>query len=581
MDYLFTPAAERVLQHAAGWIDPAQSTELDTRSLLLGLLTETECRAAHLMAQHCVSMQEICGKWGILKRSNFTPKVIAPPFRLEDDLNHALREVYQFALEFERSPILATEHLLLAILYSDSESAQWLTERGLNRQSLEADIRAQNGYVNVPLEIDLDEEEECKKGEGGRGKGEEELDCKLDIANFKLQIEQDQLTVNNDQQSTTNDPRNPHSSFPLPPSSALRILDAAANRAREGLRVIEDFLRFVLDDRFLTATTKQLRHDLVTEIKKIPAADLLASRETQADVGTGLTSAAEAVRGDTADVLAANFGRLEESLRSLEEYGKLIDPAMAAGFKQIRYRIYTLERAVEITRQSAGRLAEAKLYVLIDGRGSLDEFRDFASALISAGVHVLQLRDKKLDDRELLERARALRELIRNACGAGVSPAQAAGTAAPQNHEVVIGQPLFIMNDRPDLALLSQADGVHLGQEELSVKDARTILGPQPLIGVSTHSIEQARQAVLDGANYIGVGPTFPSTTKEFANFPGLDLLRQVASEIRLPAFAIGGITLENLPEVVATGIGRVAVSSVITTANAPEDMVKYILGKV
>jgi thiamine-phosphate pyrophosphorylase len=326
----------------------------------------------------------------------------------------------------------------------------------------------------------------------------------------------------------------------------LRILDAAANRAREGLRVVEDFLRFVLDDRFLTETAKQLRHDLVAEIKKIPAADRLASRETQTDVGTGLTSAAEAVRDDAADVLAANFGRLGESLRSLEEYGKLIDPAMAAEIKQIRYRTYTLERAVGIARQSGQRLAGAKLYVLIDGRDSFEEFRNFAAALIAAGVHVLQLRDKRLDDRQLLERARALRELM-------------------------LGKPtLFIMNDRPDLAVLSQADGVHLGQEELSVKDARTILGPQPLVGVSTHTIAQARQAVLDGANYVGVGPTFPSTTKDFANFPGLNLLRQVAAEIRLPAFAIGGITLENLPEVLATGIGRVAVSGAIANAENP-----------
>ena len=101
---------------------------------------------------------------------------------------------------------------------------------------------------------------------------------------------------------------------------------------------------------------------------------------------------------------------------------------------------------------------------------------------------------------------------------------------------------LFIINDRPDLAALARADGVHVGQEELSVKDARSIVGPETLVGVSTHSIEQARQAVLDGANYIGVGPTFPSGTKQFEQFPGVELLRAVAAEIRLPAFAIGGI---------------------------------------
>jgi thiamine-phosphate pyrophosphorylase len=351
----------------------------------------------------------------------------------------------------------------------------------------------------------------------------------------------------------------PPSAFPLAPSSTplFRILDAAANRAREGLRVIEDYLRFVQDDRFLTQTAKQLRHDLAEAIGQIPPADLLASRETQADVGTQLTSSREASRADFAAVLAANFGRLQESLRSLEEYGKLVDPAAAGRFKQIRYRVYTLQRAVEIARQSIDRLAAARLYVLIDGRDSLGAFERLAAGLVSAGVHVLQLRDKNLDDRRLLERARKLRELTR-------------GTPT-----------LFIVNDRPDLAALSQADGVHLGQEELSVKDARTILGPRPLIGVSTHDIEQARRAVLDGANYLGVGPTFPSATKDFAAFPGLEFLRQVAAEIRLPAFAIGGITAENLAQVLVTGISRVAISGAVANAEEPTKVIRELLEKL
>jgi thiamine-phosphate pyrophosphorylase len=549
MNYLFTSAAERVLNHAAAWLDPADSLELDSRAILLGLLTETECRAAHLLAQHGVSMRDVCETWGISQKcSPPCEPESSLPNRFNRDLNFAMHQAYLFALEFERTPILATEHLLLALLCGDDKTTQWLIERGACRQSLEADIRQRNGYVDAPLDIEDVLEEGSEKGESITVMAEH-ANCNSVIANFPLHIEQ---TNSNDQRPTANDQR------PSPPSSALlRILDAAANRAREGLRAVEDYLRFVLDDRFLTAAAKQLRHDLVAEMKKIPTTDMLASRETQADVGTGLTAAAETVRADLADVPAANFGRLEESLRSLEEYGKLIDTAMAAAFKQIRYRIYTLERAVAITRQSADRLAAAKLYVLIDGRDSLDEFRDFTSSLIAAGVHILQLRDKQLDDRQLLARARLLRELTR-------------GTAT-----------LFIMNDRPDLAALSRADGVHLGQEELSVKDARTILGPQALIGVSAHTIEQARQAVLDGANYIGVGPTFPSTTKDFAAFPGLDLLRAVAAEIRLPAFAIGGITLENLPSVLATGITRVAVSGTISKSENPSCMVKDFVEKI
>jgi thiamine-phosphate pyrophosphorylase len=126
------------------------------------------------------------------------------------------------------------------------------------------------------------------------------------------------------------------------------------------------------------------------------------------------------------------------------------------------------------------------------------------------------------------------------------------------------------MNDRPDLARLAEADGVHVGQDELPVKEARRIVGPDALIGVSTHNLEQVRQAVLDGASYIGVGPTFPSGTKHFEEFPGLDFVRQATTETSLPAFVIGGVTLENVGTAVAAGARRVAVSQAICKADDP-----------
>jgi len=110
------------------------------------------------------------------------------------------------------------------------------------------------------------------------------------------------------------------------------------------------------------------------------------------------------------------------------------------------------------------------------------------------------------------------------------------------------------------------------------VKDARTIVGPDALVGVSTHSVDQARQAVLDGANYIGVGPVFSSATKHFDQFPGLELLRAVAGEIRLPAFAIGGISGANVAEVLAAGFTRIAVSSAVTTASDPAAAARELL---
>ncbi len=336
--------------------------------------------------------------------------------------------------------------------------------------------------------------------------------------------------------------------------STLRILDAAANRAREALRVLEDYLRFVLDDPFLTGRCKQLRHDLTEALARIPVGERLSARETQADVGTQLTTLSEAARVDAAAVLAANFARLQEALRSLEEFGKLIDPGAAARAKQLRYTSYTLHRAVETSRRSLERLGNASLYVLLDGRADARQFQHLAETLVMAGADVLQLRDKRLGDRDLLVRAQLLRTAT-------------AGTKT-----------LFIVNDRPDLAVLSDSDGVHVGQDELPVKDVRRIVGPKMFIGVSTHSIEQARQAVLDGADYLGVGPTFPSGTKQFKEFPGTALLRAVSAEVRLPSFAIGGINCANLAEVVEAGFARVAVGGAVVAASDPAAAVRELL---
>jgi thiamine-phosphate pyrophosphorylase len=204
------------------------------------------------------------------------------------------------------------------------------------------------------------------------------------------------------------------------------------------------------------------------------------------------------------------------------------------------------------------RLADAWLYVLIDGGGPIERFdeinyRQRVEGLVSAGVHLLQLRDKTLDDRTLMSRARLIRELTRRA------------------------NTLLVINDRADLAAACGADGVHLGQEDLPVHAARRIVGTQALLGVSTHSIEQARQAVLDGADYIGCGPTFPSSTKQFERLAGLDFLRQVAAEITLPAFAIGGITPENLPQVLEAGMIRVAMSGAVWQAENPGSIVSLV----
>ena len=545
----FTPATERALAEAAHWSRPADCDELQAPALLLGLLSESECRAALMLARRGIDAAAVRRRWPDLVRSPSGGPVAGEPGcggstvagpratsrRFSADLDASLAAACERLVDYPRPLVLATELLLLGLAAAEHEVAAWLREQGVDPAALEQEIHRLAGHRPGPLPWDEPPPPEVAASTGPPA---------------DRQILTEIAPQARPENGTEPAPE-------LPPGEqvrVLRVVDAAANRAREGLRAVEDYVRFVLDDRHLTEQLKRLRHDLTAQLARVPLARRLAARETQADVGTRLTTDSERRRHDTAGVLAANFTRLQEALRSLEEFGKLLDADLAAALEQLRYQTYTLQRAVEITQRSLRRLDRARLYVLIDGRKSPEEFAALAQSLVDAGVHVIQLRDKRLDDRRLLERARLLREVARST------------------------QTVFMMNDRPDLALLAGADGVHLGQEELSVKDARSVVGPDALVGVSTHSIRQARQAVLDGADYIGAGPTFPSGTKAFDAFPGVEFLRAVAGEIRLPAFAIGGIDRENLPEVLATGIGRVAVSRAVTAAPDPAAAARELL---
>ncbi len=515
----FTPGAERALAVAAGWISSDESDELGLPEVLLGLLSEPECRAALILARYEIDTASVRRRFPSLCEIPAAAQNRAP----SRALNHCLRMVEGLLVEYPQPLELATEHLLLALVVAESDVSRWLQERGLEVEALEAEIHRLAGHEPGPLPL-------------------EPLDLELDEPRSLAELRQ-----------------NPHRPTLIDPAagdelSVMRIIDAAANRAGEGLRVIEDYLRFHLDDRHLTRLAKQLRHDLTQVLNPYPSGSRHAARETRADVGASLSLPSEVERSDLSAVLVASFKRVEQSLRSLEEFSKTMSPQAAAELEQLRYRVYTLERATDITRLNLERLADAQLYVLIDGGKSTDAFQRLVVSLMTAGVAMVQLRDKQLADRELLARARILR-------------------GATQGSNT-----LFIMNDRPDLAVLSGADGVHVGQEELTVKDARRILGPHGLIGVSTHSLEQARAAVLDGADYLGVGPTFPSGTKPFTEFTGPELLRAVAEEISLPTFAIGGISAANLPQVLAAGCSRIAVSGTVVTATDPAAAARQLL---
>ena len=514
--------------------------------MLLGLLSESECRAAAALAACGIDEASVRDRWPGLARLETPfwgpelgdPDAANQPKEVRRLLSHfspevrgALAAIQHRLYQHSHALTLATEHVLLGLAASEGEVAQWLRARGIDPDALEAEIQHRSGFGPEPLPI------------------EPTSAAPLDVPETPTATEPPSAPPTCHQEVAP-DVTQP----PCERVHVMRVIDAAANRGLEGLRVVEDYVRFVLDDRHLTAHVKHLRHGLAAALATVSMPSRLAARETLSDVGTGLATPSEQSRQGLAQVVAANFARLQQALRSLEEFGKLLDPEMAEKVKQLRYQTYTLHRAVQITASSLERLQNARLYVLIDGAPSQDAFAQRVRPLIEAGVHMLQLRDKRLDDRALLARARLLRGLT-------------AGTGT-----------LCIMNDRPDLATLAGADGVHLGQEDLAVKQARLIVGPDALIGVSTHSIEQARQAVLEGANYLGVGPVFPSGTKHFEEFPGLGLLRAVAAEIRLPAFAIGGIDSQNVAQVRAAGFGRIAVSGAIQTAPDPAAAARQLL---
>lgn len=541
--YQFTPAAARAFAAAAAWTSGDDSADLEPPELLLGLLDEAESRAAEMLARRGVTLEQVRQRWPGLRpiasqraerAGHFSPTVC-----------DMLAGAEVLLADFPRPLVLATEHVLLGLVAARHELSQWLIERGFNADGLASEIYRLYGYQPAePVAGPESNDAPARQNEGATRRQGEGATTSVAGAGFN-----DAPACQNEGATRRHgDTAMGRGGDDQIEATTWRVLDAAANRAREGLRVVEDYARFVLNDRHLMACLKELRHRLAAALRSLPANELLAARDTLADVGTTVSSDAESCRPDLASVVTANAKRLQEALRTLEEFGKTVDLAMACEVEQLRYQSYTLERALANTAASQRRLNAARLYVLVDGREHLAAFEELVRALVCAGVDMIQLRDKRLADGELLARARRLRELTR-------------GTST-----------LFIMNDRADLARLTEADGVHVGQDELTVGQARKIVGAAALVGVSTHTVEQARQAVLDGANYIGVGPVFASQTKSFPEdaLRGVKLLREVQAEITLPAFAIGGIDRENLPQVLAAGFTRVAVSGAITGTADP-----------
>jgi thiamine-phosphate pyrophosphorylase len=366
------------------------------------------------------------------------------------------------------------------------------------------------------------------------------------------------------------------------PHQPLRIVDANLNRSVEGLRVLGDVARFVLNDATLSQQLRGTRHSLA-EVGESLGIILLEERDAEHDVGREnviarppslITSRPSVIASrrrsnlnkqsypDLASLVGANANRVEESLRVLEELAKLDELSSkldAAKFEKMRFRLYSVgkEMVSRLTRQD--KLKELTgLYVIVDRQvlGGRDEL-EVAREVIQGGAKVIQLRDKQRNMVELLPVAEKLKELCLKA---GI---------------------LFIINDYLDLALAVDADGLHIGYGDLPVHVVRRELPAAKIIGSSVTTVSRAIEAGGEGADYISVGSMFPTESKEGAIVVGLDTLKQVKEAVSSPVVAIGGIDQSNVGEVIAAGADCVAVISAVLSTPDIKKATKGLVNEI
>ncbi|HUU07970.1 MAG TPA: thiamine phosphate synthase [Dehalococcoidales bacterium] len=340
-----------------------------------------------------------------------------------------------------------------------------------------------------------------------------------------------------------------------PELNTLRIIDANLNRIGEGLRLLEELARMILNDVNLTQQLKTMRHQILETDKRFNQR-LLQARDSEGDVGINLEAAQKKER-ELPNILVANSRRVQESLRTIEELAKIPETGLdTEKFKKARFDLYTIERNLlsRLLRQDKLKRLSG-LYVIVDTQALLKcRHTDVAKAAIAGGARVIQLRDKISTKKELLPIAEQLKQLC-------------------AEHDV-----LFIINDHLDLLLAVDADGLHLGQDDLPIKTTRRLLPVDKILGISTRTVDGAVAAQAEGADYIAVGAMYPTPSKQAAQVVGVERLSQVRQAVTLPLVAIGGINQENAAAVMAAGADSIAVIRAVVRAQAPEKAAREIV---
>lgn len=340
-----------------------------------------------------------------------------------------------------------------------------------------------------------------------------------------------------------------------------RVIDANLNRAAEAARILEEVARFLLDDKNLAEKLKNIRHK-INSAQEENYGDYLKARDTQNDVGVDIKNSTDRINLE--NIFKANIKRLQQALRTLAEYsGGVNEGKYVELFEKLRYESYTLEKIMWHQLKEKGvssKISEDKKLYLVtnsDQFNSDDEFLDAIASALEGGIDILQLREKNMSAKRILELGKKIKQLC------------------------LQYDTIFIVNDRIDIAYMLEADGVHLGQDDLDIKAAREILGDKCIVGISTHEPEQALKAVEDGADYIGVGPVFATPTKQGRIPVGLEYVKWASENIDIPFFAIGGIDIQNVDEVLEAGAERIAVVRAIINAKSPQKEVQKFQDKL
>ncbi|MBN2185522.1 MAG: thiamine phosphate synthase [Candidatus Krumholzibacteriota bacterium] len=321
----------------------------------------------------------------------------------------------------------------------------------------------------------------------------------------------------------------------------FRILDANVNRCCEGLRVIEEVARFGHDDSSMMLEIKEIRHS-IRRIVESMSSDAPRFRRSDEDVGGLFSTESEKYRSSFQSVTRANFLRVEESLRVIEEFGKLIDPEASGPVKNLRFRIYTIEKIFLHDKRAELQMPDRRfLYAFVDrSLVSAEDVEAVTEDLAAGGAKMIQYRAKSLGRSEMRK------DLMTVLAVAG------------KNRIPVI------VNDDVYLAAETGADGVHVGKCDMAPAEIREILGPGSIVGLSINSAEELECAPVRLLDYLAVSGVFPTETKEGVEVLGLEFLKEVCGSSSLPVVAIGGINLSNVSEVIGAGAAGIAVISAV-----------------